>query len=195
MGVKGGPTRQYFTKSHQNPRPVKPVKPTPEPQPQFVQFVLPDGTHRRFDTKALGKKKAQSKGALRLAELGLAHRWTPETARKAVNKRWRTRNRMNKRIGKRIGLPSRNRKVVDRVALRAQYDVQHHYSQRGIYYGGPIVGWYRLLVGGHIRPISEKWALTYLGHLGSQKGKGYRKVLDLPVGTRSAVTTDTSKGR
>ncbi len=176
------PTRRYFTKSHQNPRPPKPVKVEAEPQPQFVQFVLADGVHRRFDTKALGRKKAQSKGALRLAELGLAHRWDSETARKAVNKRWKTRNRMNKRIGKRIGLPSKNRPPVDRAALREHY---RFHLTLGISYAQDF-GWTRLMPNGSIRPLSEKWALTYLGHLGNQKGKGYRKVLDLPVGTGRA---------
>ncbi len=87
---------------------------------------------------------------------------------------------MNKRIGKRIGLPSKNRPPVDRAALRAQYSITEGLPANPPYiYYWPGDGWHRALKSGYSRPISEKWALTYLGHLGNQKGKGYRKVLGM----------------
>lgn len=180
-------TRKYFTKAHSQDRPIKPPK--PPPPPAFEIHRLPDGRVRRYHSTWLARRRGQSRGGLAIARLGLAHRWTSETARKAALKRWCTRNRLNKQLGIRVGLSPRIRPRVDRAALREYYrthcvlgiayNATYHDDGRG--------RWQRLLPDGSIRPLSERWALTYLGHLGKQTGRVPREVLETVGGTRDAT--------
>lgn len=175
-------TFKYFRKAHSQDKTPKPPK--PEPIPEFEIHRLASGLVRRYNSMYLAKQRGRSKGGLAIARLGLAHRWTSESARRAALKRWRTRNRMNKHINKRIGLPSKNRAPVDRAVLRLQY-AQH--PRLGIIYCPVYREWQRLLPNGDIRPLSERWALTYLGHLGRQASRLPREVL----GTANATKEST----
>lgn len=179
-------TRRYFTKAHSQDRPVKPPK--PPPPPAFEIHRLPDGRVRRYHSTWLARRRGQSRGGLAIARLGLAHRWTRETARKAALKRWRTRNRLNKQLGIRVGLSPKTRERVHRAQLRLKYGLQTGKMRLGIYYDYmDPAGWYRLSSDGSIRPLSERWALTYLGHLGKQTGRVPREVLETVGGTRDAT--------
>lgn len=174
---------RFFKKAHSQDR--LPKLPKPPPLPLFETHHRPDGSTRRYGSTWLRRRRAQSKGGFAIAQLGLAHRWTSETARKAALKRWRTRNRMNKLIGKRVGLPSKNRAPVDRQKLRVLYSVC---PRLGIIYHQKMKQWLRLSPNGSIvRPLSERWALTYLGHLGRQTGRVPREILAAVGGTRNAT--------
>jgi aldehyde:ferredoxin oxidoreductase len=102
------------------------------------------------------------KGGLKSAALGTAYRWTTETARKAAVKSWTKRRKFNKRIGTRVGMKTNRRPRLWREPLR-QYYAEN--MTRHITYNLFSGQWYRL---GRI--VSERAALTALGHLSTVRG-------------------------
>lgn len=168
-------SRQFFKKARlvvPKPKVVKPPK--PDHKRKVVMGVRTTATGT-LEHKAMSSRKAAQilggqKGGLRIAALGLAHRWTSETARKAARKSWDKRRKFNKRIGRRLGDPANRRPKLWREPLRAYYAEN---VTKGIGYVRETKTWGRFhVVGGAltVRCISERAALIALGHLKSPRG-------------------------
>lgn len=176
-------TNQQRWQSKQHRFPPKRRKPAPLPLPNYIVVPKPDGkgVHHINGTFA-ARQIGRSKGANRLHELGLAHRWTSEEARKVAKKLWSTRWRMNKHIKKRIGRPSKHRAPINHANMRARYTDN---PECGIHYAAHSGRWLSG-VGDDAREISERTALIRLGYLPSSHSRqGY--VPRLPDGSYPIV--------
>lgn len=160
------PTRTFFNKGRALAlRPPK-VKPPPKrkiPERAYITVEAPDGKGvRQYRTRYVNNKLASQKGGQTAQARGTGHRWDSESASKASKKVWRTRWRVNKRLGVRVCRKPKNRPTVSHVELRGFYA---NNPVKGIVYGTDT-GW--LLTDAHgTRRISERTALTRLGHLPS----------------------------
>lgn len=182
MGNKNNNPRSYFlkglrTKAVVAARPPKPppVRP-PDHHRKVVMGVKLHPTGKREHKTMASRKAAQvlggQKGGLKSSNLGTAHRWTTETARKAAIKSWTKRRKFNKLIQARVGMRANRRAPLWRAPLRAYYAEN---PTRGIQFIpvfwqnwlGPC--WIRT-TGDITRQISERAALTALGHLRSSSG-------------------------
>jgi hypothetical protein len=151
---------------------VRPIKPKPDHRRKTVMGVRFTATGVREHKTMSSRKAAQvlggQKGGLAIAAAGTAHRWTPETARKAAVKSWTKVRKFNKRINARVGVKANRRKALWRAPLRAYYAEN---PTRGIHFENSFLGarWLRTSHG-ITREISERAALTALGHLSSPRG-------------------------
>lgn len=104
---------------------------------------------------------ARQLGASRSGNNFHGHRWNSETARKAINTYWKKRARFNKRIGCRIGRPSKRRKAIAYAPLRELYAREPRENIR--YIPSTRLWWLTL----HNRSVTlqERTALRRLGHL------------------------------
>lgn len=129
-----------------------------------------------------------SKGGQVAAQRKTAHRWTPETARKAAQKLWRTRYRVNKHIGVRLGMVLAKRPPVFRAPLRARYALGPDTNPAGIWYDPFNRQWVRA---GTV--LSERQALRQLGHLPGPNKQVPRRIItriDLVKGKTVATKVD-----
>lgn len=164
------------------PRPPKPVRPpAPDHKRKIVMGVRISATgkreHRTMSSRKAAWVLAGQKGGLTSAASGKSHRWNSETARKAAIKSWTKRRKFNKRIGARVGMVAKKRTGLWREPLRAYY-AQH--PTRGITWIPQVWFsadtptnsgyWARVNADGGERRLSERQALTALGHLKSSKG-------------------------
>ena len=159
------PARRFFTKAHSLDKvPMLKRKRPSYPKGWTSGVAVSRGpgkgtlvAHPRW----IARQTGASKGGLRIAELGVAHRFTPETARKAALRRWKTRTRISKRLGIRLGMKPKNRPAVKRAPIRAIHDVwQGAKPVQGVCYNSKLGTW---AFEGRI--ISERRALQRLGYL------------------------------
>ena len=158
------PTRRYFRKAV---TPPEPTQKSPAWQAPYIQGIGPDGSSRVYIPEFVRLALQRSKGgkAVHARKRAKCH-FTPETARKAALKRWRTRNRILKGAGGgaglRVGQGRKRAPKLDYVALR------NHYSQwrddwKVLYDAGARVWLVRDDHGE--RRVSERTALKYAGVL------------------------------
>ena len=74
----------------------------------MVLIELSPGQYRAMSSREYAMQLGRQKGGQIAQARGTAHRWTSEEARKAARKVWKTRWKMNKRIGIRLGRPAKN---------------------------------------------------------------------------------------
>ncbi len=163
-------TNQQRWQSKRHRFPPKRRQPAPPPIPNYIVVPKADGGVLHVNGTRAAQQIGRSRGATRLHELGLAHRWTPDEARKVANKLWRTRWRMNGHIKARIGRPTKHRPAIDHVLMRERYNDN---PEGGIHYLANVWGggqWFRGL-GDDAREISERTALIALGHLPPRHSK------------------------
>lgn len=140
----------------------------------LVQIITRDGQSRMMASNEAARQLGRSKGGRVAHERGTRYCWTPEQARAAANKLWRTRWRMNKRIGTRLGRPSKYRPRLNRVVLRQYYA---NNPTLGITFNNSEQSWF---VNG-LR-ISERTALTRLGHKPPPRKRGLVPISDgIPI--------------
>jgi hypothetical protein len=167
-----GGKRQFFRKGISAKAVVRPPKPEPVRPPdhkrKIVMAVRLRGTgtmeHKTMASRKAAQVLGAQKGGLKSSALGTAHRWTTETARKAAIKSWTKRRKFNRRIMARVGVKANRAKGLWREPLRAYYAEN---PTRGIWYDKESKTWSRLDVS---RLISERAALTALGHLSTDRG-------------------------
>lgn len=169
-------TRTFFNKGRALAlRPPK-VKPPPKRkilERAYITVEAPDGKGvRQYRTRYVNNKLASQKGGQTAQARGTGYRWDSASASKAAKKVWRTRWRVNKRLGVRVCRKPKNRPAVNHVALRAIYAGN---PVKGIVYVSAVYRFDNLSELGHwtltdthgTRRISERTALTRLGHLPS----------------------------
>ena len=100
-------TRHYFGKAIA-PAPKPARKPRPNHKGKMVLIELGPGQFRAMSSREYAMQLGRQKGGQTAQARGTAHRWTSEEARKAAQKVWKTRWRMNRKIGIRLGRPARN---------------------------------------------------------------------------------------
>lgn len=159
----------------------------PDHHRKVVMAVRLRGTgtpeHMTMSSRKAAQMLGAQKGGLAIAAAGTAHRWTSESARKAAVKSWTKRRKFNKRIGARVGMKTNRRPNLWREPLRAYY---REHPTRGVQWVAHPIGhaaqsvrvgdtvmygyWKRVYPDGTERHISERAALTALGHLSSKRG-------------------------
>lgn len=158
----------------------RPTKPVPDHRRKIVMGVRVNALgvreHKTMSSRHAAIVLGGQKRGMAAAASGKAHRWTSETARKAARKSWTKRRKFNKRIGARVGMKANRRKPLWREPLRAYYAEN---PTRGIRYSPSTKLWLREMfdisttegkLGTFSRAISERAALTALGHLASSGG-------------------------
>jgi hypothetical protein len=151
------------------PPKVKKVK--PNHKGKLLLLTLPNGQTRFITSAEAAMRMGQSKGGYATAVSGKARPlFTSETATRVNHTRWRKWGRMNHRIGRRLGIPSKRAKKVMRAPLRIMYE---HKPVKGIYYVGYVAGkhsWREIGPDGGDRPLKESTALMKLGYLPRRSG-------------------------
>lgn len=165
------PTRHFFRKAVAPPPKIR----RPKHKGKIVMVQLGSGQTTIMASGKVASQIGSSKGGLTSAARGVAHRWTPEEARKA---RLRSLGKLCKRIGVRVGMRSKRRPQVKRAPLRQLhsypnvvegiwYDLQQKtWFTRNTAYNSPLD---QTVYG---RTLSERAALTRLGYLPSKR-KGF----------------------
>ena len=158
------PTRRYFRKA------VAPPEPTPRSaawQAPYIQGIGPDGSSRVYTPEYVRLALQRSKGgkACHARKRAKCH-FTPETARRAALKRWKTRNRILKGAGGgtglRVGQGRKRAPRLDYAGLRSRY-VEFRSDWR-VRYDSERGHW--LVRDDHgERRVSERTALKYAGVL------------------------------
>lgn len=159
----------------------------------------PNGTHPQPMTAERARKQVERrKGAQVIQRTGQAHQWTPEQARRAAKRRWRTPKgkyggtRRNRATGRFYARLARRPAMTEamRVTIRAEYS---QIPKDGLYWGqGDDSGtgqWWSVDIQGDRmsqRRISERAALVRLGHLRSYKGYVPEKIVGRTRGTAVA---------
>jgi hypothetical protein len=124
--------------------------------------------HKTMASRKAAQVLGGQKGGLKSSANGTAHRWTPETARKAAIKSWTKRRKFNRRIMARVGVKANRAKGLWREPLRAYYAEN---PTRGITYYMDVKAWFRQGTPTvQARELSERAALTALGHLSTDRG-------------------------
>jgi hypothetical protein len=182
-----------------NRNPPKRRKPSTRPD-YYRKVVMTTGLvgdrvrSRTMAAREAARQQGRRKGGLKTQALGLGHRWTSETAREAARALWaRKRHKplgssQGTRLGVRIGLRSNRRKPVLRAPLREHY-AQH--VVRGIAYipaDASTPGFWSQMTEHGIQRISERTALTKLGHLRPYTGYVPDTIVEVPRGTQRAGT-------
>jgi hypothetical protein len=128
--------------------------------------------HKTMASRKAAQVLGAQKGGLKVSALGTAHRWTSETARKAAIKSWTKRRKFNRRIMARVGVKANRAKGLWREPLRAYYAENPSRNIQWVsHFGAGSVGhWNRTYADGTVRTISERAALTALGHLSTDRG-------------------------
>lgn len=175
------PTRHYFTKAqhakhrlHLRQSNESLVADTPLPRKSQFDLVTVNGVSRRVNSRWAALQRIRSANATSLHVRGVAHVWTSETARTAAIASWRKRGKLNKRINKRLGRPSKNRPRVMRQPLRDFYEsrrvggIQYHRRMLDPHPKTGALGYWTCDNGDRV--LSERQALIKLGHLPSQHG-------------------------
>lgn len=178
-------SRQFFRKGvHARAHPVI-RKPRPKHRGVVLLVTEASGHTRYMASAEVAMQKGRSKGGRTAHERGTRYCWTPEQARDAAKKAWRTRWRMNKRINVRLGRPAKQRPAVNHAKLRAYY---HAYPLLGITCEG--------LRGDNVwvwtqdnQRISERTALIRLGHLPPPRKRGFLPIDDGIVIAHKKPTT------
>lgn len=135
------------------------------------------------------RQQGRSKGGFAIQASGKAHRWTSESARKAALKSWKVKGRIATRIGVRVGRSHVRPKVRnDRKALRGVYTAN---IVKNIQYDPVFKNW--LDMSDVPRVISERQALTRLGHLKNHKGYIPESILEVRSGLIAAKQKLTDK--
>lgn len=96
---------------------------------------------------------------------GRANKFNSISGRKAARRRWDRYSPINGHIGVRLGLRANRRPAVNHASLRVFYTAHPTY---GVWFDWEDQRWY---AGVDAHPISERTALTRLGHLKPQKGR------------------------
>lgn len=153
------PSRSFFTKAHSLDKvPTLKLKRKVYKGLPGLAVPVPGKGVMVANQAWLAKQAGRSKGGLAIAEAGTAHRWTTETARKAALRRWKTRTKISKRLGIRLGNRIKNRSPVKHAPLR------HLFSRcepvQGVWFDAGLQIW---VFNG--RKISERRALQRLGYL------------------------------
>jgi hypothetical protein len=171
---RDAPTRHFFRKAVA-PAPKPPTMPRPNHRQKNVMGVRLDAfgvrQHRVMSSRQAAVALGTRKGGLHSAAKGVAHRWTSEGARKAALKSWK-RRKFNRRINARVGMKAKRRPPLWREPLRVHYAAT---PTRGIWYDLALQQWFRWVAdpdGGDPTKhrLSERAALTALGHLPSKAG-------------------------
>lgn len=128
---------------------------------QVVLIKTSKGT-RTMAARRYAHLKGAQKGGQKTAQGPNMGRFNPDTARKAALARWLGRHKVNKRIGVRLGLPSKKQAPgVSRAHLRYLYS---RAPRLGIRFVRLTQEWVQM-GDSWIRVISEQTALRRLGHL------------------------------
>ncbi len=130
---------------------------------------LPNGTI--VDTQWKRKREQYRRAADTLHQLGLAHRWNSESARKAALTMWEKKKKGAS--GRRLGYPVKRQDRIDHALMREYYsNIRGTFGDGTIYYEPGIGQWLAVMSIGRKyfnRVISERAALTRLGHLKARK--------------------------
>jgi hypothetical protein len=129
----------------------------------------PNGTI--VDTQWKRKREQYRRAADTLHQLGLAHRWTTESARKAALTMWKKKKKGAS--GQRLGFPVKRAERIDHATMRKLYSVYRAFEPVLIVsivsYDPDQCVWRVTTQGQQGRIISERAALTRLGHLKARK--------------------------
>jgi hypothetical protein len=172
------PGRKFFTKAHSLDK-VPTLKRKVYPAGPGIAVSLGPGKGVLVAAASwIARQTGAQKGGLTIQAAGTAHQWTPETAQKAALRRWKTRTKVSKRLGIRLGGKIKNAPQVKHAPLR------HLFSRcepiAGVWYDPSMQIW---VADG--RKISERAALIRLGYLPSRR-KGWVPAMQNSDALRSA---------
>lgn len=192
-------TRHFFRCAHEQDRPPRVPRPQHRRRIVLGQRTEPNGklTLRTMSSREAAMQMGRSRGGTKAHATGKAYEWDSESARKAARRAWATRWRMNRKIGKRLGRPAKNRPAVDHKALRERYatGMAGHAGDHIIWFS-PATStrpacWWDDLYGYGNKRISERTALIRLGHLPPKtRHRGFipESITPVPpVGTKRAT--------
>ncbi len=178
-------TRHYFRKAIE-PAPKPPKVKRPDHRGKNVLVEMTPGHWVAMKSSEYAMQIGRSKGGLAAQASGKAYKWTSETATKAIKKCWKVKWSKGRRIGVRLGRPAKLRKPNDRIALRALYNLS---PVNGIMWhpanDNYEAHWTRNILG-LTRVISERQALTVLGHLAGMHAR-------VPIGKVLALKPRTKE--
>jgi hypothetical protein len=140
-----------------------------------VMVILADGKRRIMSAKEAALQLARSKGGKAAHRKGVAPKFTSETGKAARAKQLSRRSRAGYLKGRRL----KNRPSVSRVELRLKYALQ---PERGYAYDAGSKVWYYTDSTGWTTILSEKQALTQLGHYNAKRKQFVPVAVLGPVG-------------
>lgn len=144
----------------------KVVKRRPNHAGKVVTLQRQDGKVRLISQREYHHLRGASRGGTYTAGRPNPGRFTSDSGRKAAQRLWKGRYRMNQRVGMRLGLPSRRAPRVKRGPLRTYYAAHPTNKIHCFLRQGEVNRYDWFLIDGFIcRQISERAALQRLGHL------------------------------